>query len=127
MCSAKLVWMDLEMSGLDPDRERILELAVLVTDGDLNVVAEGPCLVVHQSDDVLAGMDAWNKRHHGDSGLTDKVRASTVTEAEAEAQVLDFLRAHVKERTAPLAGNTIHQDRRFLARYMPTLEAFLHY
>jgi oligoribonuclease len=127
MGTAKLVWMDLEMTGLDPERERIIEIATLVTDGELNVVAEGPELVLHQPEPVLDAMDEWNKKHHGDSGLVDRVRASTVSEAEAEAQIVAFLREHVGEREAPLAGNSIHQDRRFLARYMPTLDAYLHY
>lgn len=122
-----LVWIDMEMSGLDAERERILEIAVLVTDGELEVIAEGPSLVVHQSDEVLAGMDEWNTKHHGDSGLTERVRASTVTEAEAEAQVLAFLSEHCAPKSAPLAGNSVHQDRRFLRRYMPKLDDFLHY
>ena len=122
-----LVWMDLEMTGLDPERERIIEAAVLVTDGQLVVKAEGPNLVLHQSEEVLGAMDDWNKEHHGKSGLLDRVRASTLLEEEAENQLLAFVRAHCKERTAPLAGNSIHQDRRFLRRYMPRLEAHLHY
>lgn len=123
-----LVWMDMEMSGLDPTRERILEMATLVTDGELRVVAEGPELVIHQPDEVLAAMDAWNTEHHAASGLTARVRASNVDETEAEARTLAFLReAGVPERGAPLAGNSIHQDRLFLARYMPRLEAHLHY
>lgn len=125
--SGNLVWIDMEMSGLDAERERILEIAVLVTDGELNVIAEGPSLVVHQPEAVLVGMDEWNTRHHGDSGLTERVRASGVTEAEAEAEVLAFLAAHCEPKTAPLAGNSVHQDRRFLRRYMPKLDDFLHY
>ncbi len=123
-----LIWMDLEMTGLDPDRERIIELAVLITDGNLELVAEGPELVVHQSDALLAAMDGWNTSHHTASGLVERVRASTVTEAEADAAVLAFVNAHVpaKERP-PLAGNSIHQDRRFVRRYLPGLEARLHY
>ncbi|MCA9679793.1 MAG: oligoribonuclease [Kofleriaceae bacterium] len=123
-----LVWMDLEMTGLDPERERIIELAVLITDGELELVAEGPELVIHQPDELLAAMDAWNTKHHTASGLVDRVRASTVTEAEAEAQVVAFIDAHLgaKERP-PLAGNSIHQDRRFIHRYMPALDARLHY
>ena len=123
-----LVWMDLEMTGLDPDRERIIELACVITTGQLELIAEGPDLVVHQSDDVLAAMDDWNKRHHGQSGLVDRVRASTTTEADAEAAVIAFIDAHVppKERP-PLAGNSIHQDRRFIHRYLPALDARLHY
>lgn len=119
--------MDMEMSGLDVSKEHILEIAVLITDGDLEIIAEGPSLVVHQSDEVLEGMDAWNRTHHGQSGLIERVRASTVGEAEAEAEVMAFLAAHVKPRSAPLAGNSVHQDRRFLAKYMPSVDAFLHY
>lgn len=127
MAGAKLVWMDLEMTGLDPDRERIIEIAVLVTDGDLNLLAEGPELVIHQPDEILAGMDEWNRTHHGESGLVDRVRSSTLSELEAEAQILAFLKEHVRERQAPLAGNSVHQDRRFLSRYMTSLDAYLHY
>lgn len=117
----------MEMSGLDPETERILEIAVLVTDGDLNVVAEGPNLVLHQPDEVLAAMDEWNTKHHGQSGLTDRVRESTIDEAKASAALLDFLSKHTEERKAPLAGNSIHQDRRFVARYLPDVERWLHY
>lgn len=122
-----LVWMDLEMTGLQPEQDRILEIAVLVTDADLNIVAEGPELVIHQSEEQLALMDEWNRKTHGNSGLIERVRASTVTEAEAEAEVLAFLRKHVGKRVAPLAGNSIHQDRRFLAKYMTDVDAYLHY
>jgi oligoribonuclease len=122
-----IVWMDLEMSGLDPERERILELAVLITDSELELVAEGPELVVHQEDHLLAQMDEWNRSHHGASGLTERVRASRISEAEAEEQVLAFLQQHCTPRSAPLAGNSIWQDRRFLGRYMPRLEGFMHY
>lgn len=122
-----LVWMDLEMTGLDPERERIIEIATIITDGQLNIVAEGPELVIHQSEALLSSMDAWNKEHHGSSGLTGRVRASTVSEADAEAETLAFVAAHTGARTAPLAGNSIHQDRRFLVKYMPALEAHLHY
>ncbi len=115
------------MTGLDPDRERIIEIAVLVTDSNLDIVAEGPNLVIHQSEQLLAAMDDWNKQHHGVSGLIDKVRASTISEAEAEDQVLAFLRRYVPQRAAPLAGNSVHQDRRFLVRYMQRVEAYLHY
>ena len=127
MPGAPLVWMDLEMTGLDPDKERIIEIAVLVTDGELNVIAEGPDLVVHQSDELLAGMDEWNTRHHGESGLTDRVRASTVSEAEAETQIMAFLQEHCEIGQSPLCGNSVHQDRRFLCRYMPKVDEFLHY
>lgn len=123
----RLVWLDMEMSGLDPERERVLELAVLITDGDLNVIAEGPELVVHQPDSVLDAMDEWNTKHHGESGLVDRVRSSTVTEAQADLAVLEFLRAHVEAKAAPLAGNSIHQDRLFITRYLPLTDAHLHY
>ena len=124
---ANLVWIDMEMSGLDPERDRVLEIAVLVTDGELNVIAEGPNLVVHQSEEVLAGMDEWNTTHHGASGLIDRVRASTIDDSVAESAVLGFVQEHCAPRTAPLCGNSVHQDRRFLVRYMPALEAYLHY
>ena len=118
----------MEMSGLDPAKDRILELATIITSAELEVIAEGPDLVVHQADEVLAGMDAWNTEHHGKSGLTDKVRASTVTDADAEAQTLAFLNAHFGGRDRPvLCGNSIHQDRRFIRRYMPAFDARLHY
>ena len=122
-----LVWMDLEMTGLDPDRDTIIEIATIITDGQLEVIAEGPVLAIHHSDEVLAGMDQWNRDHHGSSGLTARVRASAIDLAEAERRTLDFVRQHTRERTSPLCGNSIWQDRRFLARYMPTLEAYLHY
>ena len=125
--AARIVWADLEMTGLVPERERIIEIAMIITDGELNVIAEGPNLVVHQPDELLAAMDEWNTKHHGQSGLTERVRESTVTEADAEAQVLAFLEQHCAPRTVPLAGNSIHQDRRFLALYMPLVDAFLHY
>ncbi len=123
----RLVWIDLEMSGLSVERERVLEIATIVTDGQLEVIAEGPELVVHQPDALLAAMDDWNREHHGASGLTDRVRASSIDEAEAERLTLEFVAAHVGPRSAPLAGNSVHQDRLFLARYMPTLEGYLHY
>ena len=122
-----LIWLDMEMSGLSPDTDRVLELAVVITDGQLNTVAESPVLVVHQSDEVLDGMDAWNKGTHGRSGLIDKVKASTLDEAGAEAQMLEFLRQYVGERISPMCGNSICQDRRFMARWMPQLEAHFHY
>ena len=124
---SNLVWMDLEMSGLDPNVDTILEIATIVTDGDLNILAEGPNIVVHQPDIILDGMDEWCTKHHGDSGLTEKVRASKILMAEAEQTTLDFIRKYVPERTSPLCGNSVHQDRRFLYRYMPDLENFLHY
>lgn len=122
-----IVWMDLEMTGLDPDRERIIEMATIVTDGDLNEIAVGPELVINQSDAILDSMDAWNTTHHGESGLTDRVRQSSVTEAEAEDQTIRFLEQYMDARSAPLAGNSIHQDRRFISRYMKDLDTFLHY
>ena len=125
--SERLIWIDMEMSGLDPERERVLEIAVLVTDGNLEVVAEGPDLVVHQPDEILRGMDEWNTEHHGASGLTERVREASLSEAEAEAKILGFLREHCEAGACPLAGNSVHQDRRFLRRYLPALDAFLHY
>jgi len=122
-----LIWLDMEMSGLLPDSDRILELAAVVTDAELNVLAESPVLVVHQSDAVLDGMDAWNKGTHGRSGLIEKVKASTLTEAEASAQMIAFLQQYVPANKSPMCGNSICQDRRFMARYMPDLETFFHY
>ncbi len=122
-----LIWIDMEMSGLAPDTDRILEIALLVTDAQLNVIAEGPVLVVHQPDEVLAAMDSWNTGVHGKSGLVDKVKASTLDEATAEAQMLAFLAAHVPSGVSPMCGNSICQDRRFLARWMPKLEGWFHY
>lgn len=122
-----LVWIDCEMSGLEPDKERLLEIAVIVTGPRLVPRIEGPVLVIHQSDALLDRMDAWNKGTHGKSGLIDKVRASTLSEAQAEQQILDFLARYVPRNASPLCGNTISQDRRFLVNYMPRLEAFFHY
>ncbi|RMX09478.1 oligoribonuclease [Vandammella animalimorsus] len=122
-----LIWLDCEMSGLNPETDRLLEIAVIVTGPQLQPRIEGPVLVIHQSDDLLNGMDAWNKGTHGRSGLTDKVRASTIDEAQAEAQLLQFLRRYVAKGKSPMCGNTIGQDRRFLVKYMPKLEAFFHY
>ncbi|MFM8588781.1 MAG: oligoribonuclease [Limnohabitans sp.] len=122
-----LVWIDCEMTGLDPEKERLLEIAVIVTGPHLTPRIEGPVLVIHQSQEQLDKMDAWNKGTHGKSGLIDKVKASTLTEAEAEQQILDFLNKYVPKSASPLCGNTISQDRRFLVRYMPRLEAFFHY
>lgn len=123
----RLIWIDLEMSGLNPEADRILEIAVVVTDAELQPVAEAPVLVVHQDDAVLDQMDAWNRSTHGKSGLTDKVRASRLTEAEAEDQMVRFLEPLVPARASPMCGNSVCQDRRFLARYMPRLEAYFHY
>ncbi len=122
-----LVWLDCEMSGLDPERERILEIAVLVTSPDLSVRVEGPVLVIHQEQAVLDGMDDWNQGTHGRSGLIDKVKASVMNEAQAQAQIIDFLTAYVGAGVAPMCGNSIGQDRRFLTRYMPELESYFHY
>lgn len=122
-----LVWMDLEMTGLDPDKERIIEMVTVVTDAQLKIVARGPELVIHQSDQLLAAMDDWNQRHHAQSGLIERVRASGISESEAERRTLDFLTPLCEPASVPLAGNSVHQDRRFLARYMPRLEQFLHY
>ena len=123
----RLIWIDLEMTGLRPDLDSIIEIATVVTDRDLNVVADGPELAVHQNEAVLAQMDEWNQRQHGGSGLLMRVRASRVSVAEAEQQTLAFLGAHVAAGSSPMCGNSICQDRRFLARWMPALEAFFHY
>jgi oligoribonuclease len=122
-----LVWIDLEMTGLYPDTDRIIEIAVVVTDANLNHRTEGPVFAVHQSDAALDAMDAWNKGTHGKSGLIDRVKASAVDEATAEAQVIEFLKRYVPKSSSPMCGNSICQDRRFLANYMPKLEAFFHY
>jgi oligoribonuclease len=122
-----LIWIDLEMTGLRPDSDRIIEIALLVTDASLNVVAEGPVLAIHQPDEVLDAMDAWNKSTHGRSGLIDRVRASRLDEAEAERRSLEFLAGHVPNNASPMCGNSVCQDRRFLVRRMPALEAYFHY
>ena len=122
-----LVWIDMEMSGLNPDTERILEVALVVTDSELNTVAEAPVMVVHQPDAVLAAMDDWNRSTHAKSGLIEKVKAAMLTEGEVERRVIAFLAEHVPPKTSPMCGNSVHQDRRFLARYMPALEAYFHY
>ncbi|MFC3852124.1 oligoribonuclease [Salinispirillum marinum] len=122
-----LVWIDLEMTGLDPEKERIIEIATIVTDADLNILAEGPELVIHQPMSLLDAMDPWCVKHHGESGLTQRVIDSTVTDEEAEAQTLAFLQDWVTPGKSPLAGNTIGQDRRFMVKYMPKLEAYMHY
>ncbi len=123
----RIVWIDCEMTGLDPETERLIEIAVIVTGPNLTPRIEGPVLVIHQSDEQLDRMDAWNKGTHGRSGLIDKVKASNVTEDDAQAQILAFLSRYVPKGTTPMCGNTISQDRRFLNRYMPKLEAFFHY
>jgi oligoribonuclease len=122
-----LVWIDMEMTGLDPDNDRIIEVAAVVTDSNLNILAEGPVFAIHQPDEVLDHMDAWNKGTHGRSGLIDRVKASTVSEADAEAALIEFLRRYVPNGKSPMCGNSICQDRRFMARGMPKLEAFFHY
>ncbi|CAN5276997.1 oligoribonuclease [soil metagenome] len=123
-----LVWLDMEMTGLDPVKERIIEMATILTDGNLVEIAVGPDLVVHQPEEILAAMDDWNTKHHGGSGLVDRVKASTVTEAEADALTVAFINAHVGAKDRPvLAGNSIHQDRRFVRKYMPILDERLHY
>ena len=122
-----LIWIDMEMTGLQPDSDRIIEIAMLVTDPQLGLVATGPALVIHQPDEVLGAMDAWNKSTHAKTGLIERVRASALREAEAERQALEFLAAHVPANTSPMCGNSICQDRRFLARWMPRLEAHFHY
>ena len=123
----RLIWIDMEMTGLKPDADRILEVALVITDHDLVPIAEAPVWVVHQEDAILAGMDSWNQSTHGRSGLVDKVKASTMDEAQAERILVDFLKPFVGARVAPLCGNTVHQDRRFMARYMPAFDAYLHY
>ncbi|UDF33812.1 UNVERIFIED_ORG: oligoribonuclease [Shinella sp. XGS7] len=122
-----LIWIDLEMTGLFPDRDRIIEVAVVVTDPHLTVRVEGPVFAIHQSDATLDAMDNWNKGTHGKSGLIDRVKASTITEEQASAQVIEFLKAYVPKGKSPMCGNSICQDRRFLANYMPKLEDFFHY
>ena len=122
-----LVWVDMEMTGLDPDRDRVIEIAAIITDPNLNVLAEGPVFVIHQPDEVLDGMDAWNKGTHGRSGLIDRVKASNITEEQASAEMVAFLKQFVPAGKSPMCGNSICQDRRFMARHMPTLEAFFHY
>jgi len=125
--SSNLIWIDMEMTGLSPETDRIIEVALVITDSELNVVAEAPVLVVSQSDDVLAGMDKWNQSTHAKSGLIDKVKSSKLTEQDVEVSMLAFLQQHVPAGTSPMCGNSICQDRRFLARYMPALEAHFHY
>lgn len=122
-----LIWIDLEMTGLDTFNDEILEIATIVTDANLNVIAEGPVIAVHQSEELINGMDEWNQKQHGGSGLIERVRSSTHDEAAAEAQTLDFLKQHVPAGTSPMCGNSICQDRRFLARTMPILENYFHY
>lgn len=123
----RLVWLDMEMTGLNPLSDRIIELAIVITDKHLNTVAEAPVWVVHQSNEVLNGMDAWNQKTHGNSGLIDKVRASTLTEVQVEQEALTFIKRYIGPSKSPMCGNSIGQDRRFMANYMPTLEQYFHY
>ena len=125
--SNNLIWVDMEMSGLDPTIERVLEVAIVITDTQLNTVAEGPVIVVHQPAAVLDAMDAWNKSTHAKSGLIERVKASRLTEADADAQLVEFLRRHVPAGVSPLCGNSVHQDRRFMVKYLPAFEAYFHY
>lgn len=122
-----LIWIDLEMTGLDTDNDRIIEVATIVTDSQLQIIAEGPVLAVRQSNELLDGMDEWNTKTHGKTGLTERVKASTISESEAEQQTIEFLEQFISKGKSPMCGNSICQDRRFLARTMPTLEAFFHY
>lgn len=122
-----LIWIDLEMTGLDTQNDVIIEIATIVTDSELNILAEGPMLAIHQSDEIMAGMDEWNTKQHGGSGLTERVKKSTITEAEAERQTIAFLEKYVPKGKSPMCGNSICQDRRFLARCMPELEAYFMY
>ena len=122
-----LVWLDLEMTGLHAESDRILEIATIITDSDLNILAEGPVFAIHQSDDLLTNMNSWCVEQHGKSGLTERVQKSVFSEAMAEKQTLEFIKKYVPEKQSPLCGNTIYQDRRFLLKYMPTLENYFHY
>jgi len=125
--STNLIWIDLEMTGLDPDTDLIIEIATIITDKELNIIAEGPVLAVHQPDKAIAAMDDWNQKHHGQSGLIDRIKASTIDDAEAERQTIEFLEKWVPANKSPICGNSICQDRRFLYRYMPKLEDYFHY
>ncbi len=122
-----LIWLDMEMSGLDPERERIIEVAVVVTNANLETVAEAPVWAIHQSNELLDAMDDWNKNTHGKSGLIDRVRASAWTESQVEEEIIRFLELHVPKGVSPLCGNSVHQDRRFIVKYMPKLDQYLHY
>ncbi len=125
--ASNLIWIDLEMTGLDPDNDLIIEIATIVTDKNLNILAQGPVLAIHQTDATLAKMDEWNQTHHGQSGLIERVKNSTITESDAEQQTLNFLKQWLSPNKSPMSGNSICQDRRFLYRYMPKLELFFHY
>ncbi len=125
--SRNLIWIDLEMTGLEPETDRVIEIATIVTDADLTILAEGPVLAIHQSDEVLSKMDEWNTTHHGQSGLTERVINSTLNEADAIKETIDFLSQYVGKNVSPMCGNSICQDRRFMARWMPELEAYFHY
>lgn len=122
-----LIWVDLEMTGLEPQTDQVIEIATIITDADLNILAEGPVLAIHQTDEIMDGMDEWNTKHHGQSGLTQRVKDSTVTEAEAAQQTINFLSHYVGKGISPMCGNSICQDRRFMARSMPVLEEYFHY
>jgi oligoribonuclease len=122
-----LIWMDLEMTGLDPESDRIIEIATVITNSDLEVIDEGPVFAIHQPNERLNGMDGWNTEHHGQSGLTRRVQESTTSESQAEAETLAFIQKYVSENKSPLCGNSIHQDRRFLNLYMPKIASFCHY
>jgi oligoribonuclease len=122
-----LIWIDLEMTGLDTVNDLIIEIATIVTDKDLNILAKGPMIAIHQTDEIMAGMDAWNTKQHGGSGLTERVRTSTYTEAQAEAETIEFLSQYIDKGKSPMSGNSICQDRRFMARCMPELEDYFHY
>ncbi|GIU36797.1 oligoribonuclease [Shewanella colwelliana] len=124
---SNLIWVDLEMTGLDPSIDRIIEIATIVTDKELNILAEGPVIAIHQSDEALAVMDDWNQKHHGESGLIERVKASQVTESQAIEQTITFLQNYVPKGVSPMCGNSIGQDRRFMNRYMPELEDYFHY
>jgi oligoribonuclease len=127
IAETNLIWIDLEMTGLEPQRDQIIEIATVVTDAQLQILAQGPVVAIHQPDSIMQAMDEWNTSHHGDSGLTARVKKSTCNMANAEQQTLEFLRRHVFSDKSPMCGNSICQDRRFMARLMPELEAFFHY